>query len=332
MIIFLTGHDTFRSRERLRQLRAAFMKKFDPTGLNITTFEGSALTFEDFRSSVLSQGFFTSRRFVVVERPFEADRKVQDALTEFIRSASIPEEIVVVFWDGAAEQKKKKKEEETPVRTLATTLARVKQREQFDLLTPVEVERWIRKRIQDRGGTIDRESVTRLAASAGSDLWRLANELEKLFHQTKGKITGADVEDDTGQAVEENIFAFTDALGQRNERLALKLLEDQFTAGANELYLLTMIARQVGILLSISDVSSREPNPATIATRLNLHPYVVKKSLQQIRMFTVSELIAAHDRLVDIDRQIKSSRTDPRVLLESFVASICRTSARQPTL
>lgn len=323
MIIYVTGEDTFRSRERLKQLRDAFVKKYDPSGMNVSTLDGAGLKFEQFQQCVASQGFLSSRRFVIVDRPFETDRKVQETIAAFIKEKSVPEETIVVFWSGG-EAKKKRSKDATEAPPLLAVLDRVKNKEQFDVLEPLEVERWIVQRVKERGGSVERAAVEQLAAIVGTDLWLAANEVEKLVHQKKGaSITSADIEADIKGKLEANIFEFTDALSRKDGGAAIASLERHFASGANELYLLTMIARQLRILIGIADVATTEPNPATIASRLSLHPFVVKKGLAQIRTFSQSELIRAHDEIVFIDHRLKNSRDNPRALLEMFVLRMC---------
>lgn len=321
MIIFLSGEDTFRIHERLQQLREAFMKKFDPSGVNIVTLDSADASFDDFQRAVMSQGFLSSRRFVVVTRPFEWDVKTQERVEALIREKKIPEDTIVVFAGSGIQKKRGKKTETAP--PLAPVLSKTKHRETFDPLEPAEVEQWITKRVKDRGGSIDRAAAERLAGITGSDLWMAANEVDKLVHMRRGAIGLADVETELTGKAESNIFAFTDALSRKNARAAIAELERHFDNGANELYLLTMIARQIRILLAIADIAKQEPNPATIARRLNLHPFVVKKGLDQIRTFSYSELVRAHDEVMFIDSRLKNSRDNPRALLELFVLRLC---------
>lgn len=325
MVIYLSGKDTYSSRERLKHLRDAFVKKYDPSAMNVVTLDGAGLKFEAFQEAVASQGFLSSRRFVIVSRPLEADRKAQEAISEFIRSKGVPEETIVVCWSGEELGKKKRKKAEEEPSSLEAILRRLKNHEVFNPLEPAAVERWIARYVKERGSSIDRPAVERIASAIGSDLWLGANELDKLLHQHPDRISEKDIDASVTAKEETNIFNFTDALSQKNSRMALKLLEEQLEAGANELYLLTMIARQIRILISISDVASSEPNPATIAARLQLHPFVVKKGLLQIRSFSQSELIRAHDEIVEIDRKMKSTRPDSRALLELFVLRLCST-------
>lgn len=327
MVIYLSGEDTFRSRDRLKQLRQAFVKKYDPSGINVAHLEGNGLKFEAFQAAVASQGFLSSRRFAVIDRPYEADKKTQEAVADYIREKQVPDETIVVFWTDEEGPTRKRKDVEPSV--LVKVLRSVKNHERFEPLEPIEVERWIGRRVKELGASIERAAAERLASSVGSNLWLAANELDKLSHVAQARaITAADVAASIGEPIEADIFAFTDALSRKDTRQATTLLERQLQSGANELYLLTMLARQVRILLSVGDLARHEPNPATIASRLKLHPLVVKKALQQVRTFSQRELVTAHDQLVEIDFKLKNTRESPRALLELFILSVCATPSR----
>lgn len=327
MVIYLSGEDTFRSRERLKQLRQAFVKKYDPSGINVMHLEGNGLKFETFQSAVASQGFLSSRRFVVIDRPFEADKKTQEAIADYVREKEVPDETIVVFWTDEQGPTRKRKDVEPS--TLVKVLKAVRNHERFESLEPAEVERWIGRRAKELGVSVERAAAERLASAVSSNLWLAANELDKLSHLAHGRaISAADVASSIGQPVEADIFAMTDALSRKDAGQASFLLERLLQSGANELYLLTMLARQVRILLSVGDLARQEPNPATIASRLKLHPFVVKKALQQVRTFSQRELVTAHDRLVEVDFKLKNTRANPRALLELFVLSVCATPSR----
>ncbi len=327
MIIVLEGTDTFRSRERLRQLREAFVEKYDPSGMNVASLDGPSLKLDEFRAAVTSQGFLSSRRFVALERPFESAQKAQEGVAELIRGG-VPESTILVVWTErlAAPKKGRRGSDPTPS-VLASVLGRERQHESFEPLEPSAVERWITQRVKVLGGTIDRPAAALLASRTGSDLWLATNELGKLVHaRPTGVITTDDVAASIAASTEANIFALTDALSLRDATRALALLEDQLASGVDLLYLLAMLARQIRILLAVSDVARHESNPATVARRLNLHPFVARKALDQVRAFTHRELLAAHASLVDLDLQLKqrSANADPRAHLEVFVLRLCQ--------
>jgi len=80
--------------------------------------------------------------------------------------------------------------------------------------------------------------------------------------------------------------------------------------------------RQIKILLEISDLLAKSSKITSnqIATRLNIHPYSAKKSLEQVKKYKYLELALIYRNLLNIDLQIKSSSTKPKLLLELLTA------------
>jgi DNA polymerase-3 subunit delta len=118
---------------------------------------------------------------------------------------------------------------------------------------------------------------------------------------------------------EQSIFELADAMGKRDTSSALGLLHDQLTHNAEPLYLLAMIARQFRLLLQVRDLAARGLNPDDIRTQLGLHPFVVRKVLEQSRNFSMDRLDAIYRRLLETDIAMKTGHGDPGVNLDVLV-------------
>lgn len=328
MIFFLYGQDTYRSREKLRELKEKFVREVDPSGANLVVLDGAVMKPEDFRNAVSAMSMFVKKRMVVVERLLESGKKpVQEAVAEYLKSKDFPEDHIVVFWEGEMSKKqgskktkkqtKKKKEgSSTGSETIALVelLKRQKYVQEFELLTPAEVERWIVAEVKKRDGKISAGATRLLAASVGNDLWRMTNEIGKLL-AGDASITEDAVRESVVEKTESAIFAFTDALGHRSRDEALRLLANERAAGIEPLHLLAMMIRQFRILLRLSCDDTE-----------GLHPFVVQKARTQLQRFSFDELKNIYSRLLDIDVSLKTSRVDPDALLTLFVTEIARPS------
>ena len=87
-------------------------------------------------------------------------------------------------------------------------------------------------------------------------------------------------------------------------------------------YLLSMIARQVKILISIrqaldSGLASRE-----IGANLKLHPFVIQKGINQVRNFNLDTLKRMFAKLLEIDRDMKTGQGDAHTLLNMLLSKI----------
>ncbi len=195
----------------------------------------------------------------------------------------------------------------------------------FALPKDGDLPNWIRRRTWDKQGEISHEAVVMLAALVGGDLRLLDQEIEKLLLYTDGKqITATDVKTLVSRAREASIFDLVDSIGLCQTDRALLLLHRMLDDLAAPLYLLSMIARQIRILMQISELQGQGLNEREIATRLKLHPFVTKKGLAQIQNFDKAQLQEAHRRLVEADWSIKTGKTEDVLALDLLVVDLSR--------
>ena len=67
MIFFLYGKDTFRSHEKLKEIRNRFFEKIDPDKMNAAVLDGETLNINEFREKVATASFFATKRLVAIE-------------------------------------------------------------------------------------------------------------------------------------------------------------------------------------------------------------------------------------------------------------------------
>ena len=168
----------------------------------------------------------------------------------------------------------------------------------------------------------------------GSDLWQIDNEVDKLVNYKLGlepkmikggkpaEIEAQDVEKLVRGQLDENIFALTDAISNKNKGLALKLLEEQYGAGLADTYLMTMIIRQFRILLQTRQALDSGLTSRQIISNLRLHPFVVQKSINQVRNFNLQTLKDILNKLTQIDYRVKTGQADVRTMLDLLFLGI----------
>lgn len=325
MILYLHGKDSYRLRQRLHYYRDGFKKKYDPSGLNVAMADGTKLTAEQFRTLVGQTGFIAQKRFIVIEGILKNKQKKELELIAEYLAKEWPDVNVLIFVEAeTAERRKKGAGRGTTANPLLRYLAKETKEEEFPELTGEQLLRWVRETVATRGGTIGSDAARELVRLVGADLWSMASEIDKLVsYRGKSTIGVADVLLLVRGAFDENIFHLTDALAAKNAKRALQLLHDQFSAGAHELYLLTMLTRQFRILLQAQAIAGSEPNSYTIASRLGIHPFVAQQAVRDSQRFTAEELQDIFHQLVEIDVAIKTSAADPRLLFDLLVMRVC---------
>ena len=185
--------------------------------------------------------------------------------------------------------------------------------------------KWIQERVKEKGGTIEPSAVEELGAHVGTDLRLIDNEIDKLLTYRNGEtIRADDVRALVTSVRESDIFALVDALGRRESGNALKLLHAQLDHNAAPIYLLSMIARQFRLLLQMKDLAARGKSLAVAREQLKLHPFVAEKTWNQALNFSLPQLEAIYQQLLDADVSIKTGRSEPIVALDVLVIELTR--------
>jgi len=183
---------------------------------------------------------------------------------------------------------------------------------------------WIETRARARGGQITRDGTYELINTVGDNLRLLDQELQKLVTYTAGEraISREDVRLLVPEAAEADIFQMVDALGQGNGRRAIALLHHLLDDGAAPLYLLAMIVRQYRLLLQVKELIGQGLRLPAIASELKQRDFVVEKMTGQARRYSLPQLEAIYERLLETDLAIKTGQMEPVMALDVLVAEL----------
>lgn len=358
MIILLSGSDSYRIQQKLNKYQEKFLRDIDATGINIETLEGQDLTVESFRRAVLSGGLFVKKRMVIVKNLFSncQDENVFKEVKKFVKKNKNTLDVTVVFVEIKTSQKRASSQAPSPpvgsfsravsqaddsnpkpqatledhkpgqgeAPSISNKLLKIlksqKYSENFEPLGSIKLINWLKKEVETRQGKISLQATQFLVTNIGSNLWQLSNEIDKLIaFKNSDEIQLEDVQQFVKTKLDENIFNLTDAFGRKNKALALKLISDQIESGSAWQYLLTMFARQIKIVLQIKLAQESDVPPYQFAKTLGLHPYVVKKTIPQVRLFSIEELKKIYSQLLQIDLNLKTSQTNPELLFDLLV-------------
>ncbi len=341
MIISIYGGDSFRSRKKLKELKDKFLAKVDPTGASMDILDGEKASLENISDSANAGTLLAKKRMVIIENLFSnKTRTIFNQILDYLEKHE--SDNIIIFCDSSVKIKKIRNKEqavkidssgnEKPLpaysKKLFNFLAKQKYSQQFNVLSNTEAANWAKKEFENRGGKISYQAAQALTSLVGSDLWQIDNEINKLINYklgqqsrlTKGGEQAAIIEkEDVEQMVhggfDENIFALTDAISNKNSGLAIKLLEEQIEAGMAGAYLVTMIVRQFRILLQIRQALDLGQSSRQIISSLRLHPFIVQKGISQAGRFNLSDLKNIFSRLVEIDSKMKTGQADAKTML-----------------
>lgn len=308
MIYLFFGEDKYRLKKRVGEVLDAH--RGNAGDINISVMDDKH-DFVRIKNEAEALPFLSDKRLLVIKNVMKSkDKTLTDSLTKWL--TNVPESTDIIFTEDEAPDQRT---------SFYKTIVKNGKIEIFAEFKSVEAINWIKKAVTNKGGTIDADAATTLQLYCGSDLARLETEISKLSAYNQ-HITKANVEKLVDAGFFNTIFELTDALSEKRAKRALDILTKTLDSGENEVYLISMLARQVRNLLIMKDLSDHRLSEAEIVNKTHLHPYVVKKTLSQSRNFTKNQLLVLHGKLIKLDWETKSTSTEPRVLLAKFVAEM----------
>jgi len=302
MIIFLYGQNTYRSKQKLNEIIEHY-KKIHKSGLNLTRLNLKENNFEDFKGQIETISMFKEKKLIILENAFSN----QDFIEKFLKyKKDFGDNIILFFEEGIINNKN----------PLFGFLKKNSKHQEFNLLDGEKLKNWAKKEFDSLGGKIDEKALEKLIEFIGDNLWQMSNEIKKLVsYKKKKKIGLEDIQLLVRPKIELDIFKTIDSLASKNKKQALKLIHNHLEKGDNPLYLLSMINFQFRNLLI---VKSEKLRPG----KLKLHPYIIKKTREQSRMFPFFELKKIYQKIFQIDFNIKTGREDPEVALDLLIAEV----------
>jgi DNA polymerase-3 subunit delta len=132
-----------------------------------------------------------------------------------------------------------------------------------------------------------------------------------------------DIDDLVSSKISIGIFDTIDALGNNNKKEAARLLHEHLKQGENPFYIFSMFVYQFRNLLKVADLKEKGMlNDYEISKNSGLHPFVVKKSLGQLRNLTFSKLKNIYKNLSELDTKIKTGKIDIQLALDKFLIEL----------
>lgn len=300
MIYFLYGEDTYRSRQKLREIIEHY-QEVHKSGLNLRFFEGKNLDYQDFKDEFQQMPMFQEKKLLILKNVFQS----QEFKGHFLQNQKrfIDSKDIIVF------QEEGKILPEDP---LFKFLIKNAKEQEFQMLGGVKLKNWAENEFEKCKSDIQPEALRWLLDYTGNDLWKLSNEIKKLaaFKQNK-TIEVQDVDLLVKPEIETNIFKTIEALAAKDKKEALCLIHEHLERGDNPLYLLSMISFQFRNLLIIKKTGA-----------LKGHPYFVRKTAALAGAFTFEELKKIYYKIFESDIKIKKGLADPQLVLDLLIAEI----------
>jgi len=322
MIFFLYGEDSFRISQKIAEIKNKFLVS-DMSGSGLSVFDYSEKGNRHKLLDVLNMpNLLAPKRLVIAKNLIEAGEEnekenILDYLEKHTKQIQEDKDLVIMFQENGQPKKNGR---------LYKFLIKIAKSQNIEKLSGMKLSQWIVQKIEEcnYSGGIGKEALEKLIAFVGNDAGMLDMEIQKLANFADGRmIQAGDVEALVKANVDTNIFNTIDAIANNNKKEALRLLQEHLAQGEVPFQIWAMFIDQFRNLMKVADLKDQYfGNEYEIAKAAGLHPYVVKKSLSQIRSFSYPKLKNIYQRLADLDMQIKTGKIDIKLAMDKFIVEL----------
>jgi len=329
-IIVLQGDDELAINEAVKELETR-MDAGVFAGMNAVRLDGRAATRAEIASALNILPMGSSRRLVVLDSALECARgkEGREWLAQLLGSMPASTLAVLVIPDtrrySGGRMRWESVGEEHWLRRVVKDSGKPAAWQEKALPAAREMPEWITREAATQGISMESGAAAELANLIGVDVFQARQEIAKTgsYVGKDGTVTRQVVRLLCSQTREEDIFALVDALGGRDIRRALGLL-NHLLADQPVQYIFSMVARQVRLLLIAREVSADGGGEREMVAASGAHPFVARKLLDQCRRFSESELRDMYRQLDDLDEASKTGKASLEVGLETLVAQVAR--------
>ena len=326
MIQLIYGEDVVGADEALNKATRN-VGPDDLRDINYTSFLAEELTLQQLTAAVFTIPFMSDFRVVVVRgllTTFERSRRgsggAQGKRGAFGPWAELPDTLgsippttSLTFVDGALSKSN----------PMLRKLAPQSEVREFPLPRERDMPGWIMGRAKALGVALDPRASATLADAIGRQPRLIDSELRKLaLYAGDRSVNEDDVRQTVAYVREANIFQAVDAVIEGRAGAALRLVTRIMDDGSPAAYILTMLARQVRLLIMAKDMTTRGVARDDIGRRLRLSGWVLNKTLQQERRMTHEYLAYFHERLIETDLTLKTKPVAEQLVIEMLVADL----------
>ena len=335
MIYILWGEDQFSMEEALHEIK----KSAGDTLLlsnNTHVLDGQKMTLHELKSVGEAMPFLAENRLVIVRGLLErfeprdksgrarksngtgAKQDEYKDLVECIRS--LPQSTILVLIDVI--EIRKTSLQKNLLFNAVSPLARV---QSFPMLKGTKLAQWVQSRVDQQSASISRQATNILIELVGSDLYTMANEINKLVAFTSGRmIEEKDVRMVVSAAREEGVFAMVDAIMDRDSAQGENTLFKLLQGGVVPSQILILLARQVQMLIIFKELKSQKRPLVEIQEKLGIiHGFVWDKISRRAERYTVVRLKEIYLKILETDLAIKTGRFEGDLALNLLIAELC---------
>ncbi|WP_017755850.1 DNA polymerase III subunit delta [Calidifontibacillus oryziterrae] len=294
----------------------------DEREFNVSVFDLNEVPLEVALEDAETLPFIGEKRVVIIKEPIfltaQKDKnKIEHNLKKLENYIINPSPDSVVIFVARYEKLDERKKIVKLIKTHGDVLFATSMDEKM-LVT------WIKSRVKNGQKQIKDEAAQLLLRIVGTKLMLLANEIDKmiLYIGDDELIDEEVIKVIVPRTLEENIFALIDMIVTRRQAEAFTILNDLIEQKEEPIKILSLLSGQFRLIYQVKELSKRGYGQSQAATFIKVHPFRVKRALEQGKQFSEQELVRIIADLAEADYKMKTGKMDKKLLLELFILGL----------
>ena len=301
-LYFLYGEESYLTAHYAAQIAEKAVGKDDMGGFNLQKLDGQSVSFDQIEEAVEALPLMAERKCVVI-RDFDvaAAGAAQERLLNL--AGDPPESCVTVFWQDAVQPDLKKN---AKWKAFAAAVEKTGLCVQFPRKTTGDI-------------------VKLLVERCGDDLNLLLNEIDKLSALAGGgEITREHIETAATKNLEASVFDLSKALLQNNYERSYTILNTLFYQKEEPVAILAVLSGAYADLYRAKAAAQAGVPAESLAADFGYRgrEWRLRNAARDSARLSLPMLRQSLEILAQADGQLKSARTDKRVVLEQTAARL----------
>lgn len=312
----LYGDEAYLKKQYKDKLIKALVEEGDT--MNFSAYEGKGINPKELIDLAETLPFFAERRVILVENSGFFKNSCDDLAEYLLEPAA---STCFLFVEEEVDKRSK----------MYKAVAKAGKAVEFGTQNEELLTRWILSRLKKENKNITGNVMQLFISKTGTDMGNIDRELEKLLCYTMGRdvITAEDVEAITTEQVTNKIFDMVNAIAEHEQKKALDFYYDLLTLKEPPMRILFLITRQFQILMNLKDMGSKGFDQNTIASKVGIPPFAVRKNQAQAKGFTTEQLKQAIRDGVELEESVKTGRMNDQMAVELFIVKYSKKSERK---
>lgn len=325
--VLLYGTEEYYIDEAVRTIRKKYVDS-DYESMNYVEFEKIENNFNDFYEFVTTFPFMSDKKVCVVkEASFltstgSLNKKDEDKLADLMNQL---DSCIIAFLikGGKADSRKK----------LVKSLKDKSAVFELNKLSEGELTKYIVNRFKTNKLNINLQDADYIANNSGYldyestvSLYHVNNEVDKIasYKTDSDSVTFEDIDRLLIKSVESNIFKLVDYICENKKDRAFEILDEMLLNNTPEQFIIHMITRQYRMLFQFVVLQKKGYSYNDIMNRMKIKNFVATKLSKQAKSLDQEKIQHYMEKILDIDRKIKTGEIDNRVGLELITNGIIK--------